>query len=364
MARSRPSRIRLNSPLQVLMQKTISSPTQFVIIGENIHTTRVVRRNGRRATTLPGGVEAVEYRDRAGNVSHLTVPEHFTRTQPYEQGNLKHFMIAVWKGLHGDADEAAQGTAYVQREVYRQIAAGAHYLDLNVDEASYRLEEQIASMEWLIRNTQSVSSAPPSVDSSNPDIIAAGLEAYDGSAGRPMLNSVALERIDTLDLAVRHNARVILTAASVDGMPDGAAERVENIGAIVEKALSAGIAMSDIFVDGLVFPISVSGEYGMHYLEAVQEVRNRFGNEIHLTGGISNVSFGLPKRRLINDAFLYLAIQHGLDSGIINPIETKLQRIMNLDLDSEPVKITMQLLRGEDDFCMNYLDAYRSGKLG
>ena len=346
------------------MSRTVTSPEQFITIGENIHTTRVVRRNGRRATTLPGGVEAVVYKDETGAVRHLTVPEHFTRTQPYEQGNLKHFMIAVWKGVHGDADEREQGVSYIRREVQRQIAAGAAYLDLNVDEASYKLDEQINSMRWLVETTQKMSTAPLSIDSSNSDIIAAGLEAYDGSAGRPLLNSVALERLDALDLVVEHNARVVLTAASVDGMPSNAEERVQNIGEIIEAALSKGIEKSDIFVDGLVFPISVSGEYGLHYLEAMREVRHSFGDEIHLTGGISNVSFGLPKRRLINEVFLRLALDYGVDSGIINPVETKVRRVMALDMESPQVKFALDLLRGEDDFCMNYIAAFRAGDLG
>ena len=344
--------------------RTVTSPEQFITIGENIHTTRVVRRNGRRATTLPGGVEAVVYKDHTGAERHLTVPEHFTRTQPYEQGNLKHFMIAVWKGVHGDDDEREQGVSYIRREVQRQINAGADYLDLNVDEASYKLDEQIASMRWLVATTQKISTAPLSIDSSNSDIIAAGLETYDGSAGRPLLNSVALERLDALDLVVEHNARVVLTAASVDGMPSNAEERVSNIGEIVEAALSKGIQKSDIFVDGLVFPISVAGEYGLHYLEAMREVRRNFGDEIHLTGGISNVSFGLPKRRLINDVFLYLALEYGVDSGIINPVETKIRRVLALDLESPPARTTLDLLRGEDDFCMNYIAAFRAGELG
>ena len=303
-------------------------------------------------------------RTKTAAVRHLTVPEHFTRTQPYEQGNLKHFMIAVWKGVHGDADEREQGVSYIRREVRRQVRAGADYLDLNVDEASYKLDEQIASMRWLVDTTQRISTAPLSIDSSNSDIIAAGLEVYDGSAGRPLLNSVALERLDALDLAIEHNARVVLTAASVDGMPSNADERVRNVGEIVEAALSRGIEKSDIFVDGLVFPISVSGEYGLHYLEAMREVRRIFGEEIHVSGGISNVSFGLPKRKLINEVFLRLALDYGVDSGIINPVETKVRRVMALDMESPPMKMTLDLLRGEDDFCMNFIGAYRSGQLG
>ena len=157
---------------------------------------------------------------------------------------------------------------------------------------------------------------------------------------------------------------MVLTAASVDGMPSNADERVRNVGEIVEAALSRGIEKSDIFVDGLVFPISVSGEYGLHYLEAMREVRRIFGEEIHVSGGISNVSFGLPKRKLINEVFLRLALDYGVDSGIINPVETKVRRVMALDMESPPIKMTLDLLRGEDDFCMNFIGAYRSGQLG
>ncbi|MEX0761715.1 MAG: dihydropteroate synthase [Dehalococcoidia bacterium] len=345
------------------MPRVIESPDQFIIIGENIHTTRVVRRNGVRATTLEDGVEAVTYTGQNGEIRYVTVPEHFKKTQPYEQGNLKHFMIAVWKGVHGDADEEAEAAAYIHHEANRQVAAGAHFLDLNVDEVSYKLDEQKQSMEWLVQTAQQVSSVPLSIDSSNVEIIETGLNAYDGSRGRPMLNSVALERIDALDLIGVHDARVVVTAASVDGMPSDAADRVRNVGEITEAALSRGVPASDIYIDALVFPISVAAEYGRHYLDAVMEIRQQFGNEIHITGGLSNVSFGLPVRKLINETFIHLAIQHGADSGIIDPIQTRAGNVYNLDTESTPVKTATALLMGEDEYCVNYLKAYRAGEL-
>jgi len=346
------------------MPRAIQSPEQFTIIGENIHTTRVVRRNGVRATTLEDGTEAVRYRDiETGEPRLLTVPEHFKKTQPYQQGMLKHFMIAAWKGVHGEADEQAEGAAYVHNEARRQIAAGARFLDLNVDEASYRLEEQKKAMEWMVRTTQQVSTVPPSVDSSNAEIIATGLAAYDGGSDRPMLNSVALERLDALDLATEHDARVVITAAKVDGMPSSAEERLENVGKVMEAALSKGIAKSDIYVDPLFFPISVDSTYGRHSFDAIKLIRQEFGNEIHITGGMSNVSFGLPKRALINDVFLYWAIDAGADSGIVDPVQTPVEKVFELDLESEPVRLATALLMGEDDFCMNYIGAYRAGKL-
>jgi len=193
------------------MPRVIDSPDQFIVLGENIHATRVVKRGGVRGHVFDDGSEAIKYRLN-GERKYVHVPEHFTRTQPYEQGMLKHFMIAIWKGLNGDADESAEGKIYVQYEVNRQIKAGARYLDLNVDESSYRLPEQKESMEWLIKFVESVSTVPPSVDSSNPEIIEVGLEAYGGTQGRPMLNSIALERPDTIDLALKHDARAVVMA--------------------------------------------------------------------------------------------------------------------------------------------------------
>ena len=345
------------------MSRVVSSAKDFVTIGENIHTTRVVKIGGVFHRKLDDGSDAVRYRDADGNRQQMRVPEHFTKTQPYEQGQLKHFMIAIWKGMNEEGDEAAAGRSYIEKEVHRQVSAGAAYLDLNVDEFSYRVPEQTAAMKWLVELVQSVSPVPPSIDSSKSEIIEAGFEAYDGSAGRPMLNSVALERIDALDLVIKHDARVVVTAAKEDGMPEDEHQRLENVGRIVEAALSKGVATRDMFVDPLFFPIAVSGAYGPHGLNAVQMIREEFGPEIHITGGLSNVSFGLPKRKLVNEVFLRLVMDHGADSGIVDPLHLDVDKILAMDMSSKPVQITLEMLMGNDDYCMNYIGAFRAGEL-
>ena len=346
------------------MSTVVSSAKDFVTIGENIHTTRVVKLGGVFSEKLADGTDAIKYRDAGGNRRLMRVPEHFTRTQPYEQGQLKHFMIAIWKGMNEKGDEAAAGRGYIEKEVHHQVGAGAAYLDLNVDEFSYRLPEQEAAMKWLVGLVQSISAVPPSIDSSKAEIIEAGFEAYDGSSGRPMLNSVALERIDALDLVRKHDARVVVTAAKEDGMPEDEHQRLENVGRIVEAALAKGIVIPDIFVDPLFFPIAVSGAYGPHGLNAIQMIRKEYGPEIHITGGMSNVSFGLPNRKLVNEVFLRLAIDHGADSGIIDPLHLDIDRILSLDMESKPVRFALEMLMGHDDFCMNYIGAFRAGELG
>ena len=346
------------------MSRVVENASDFVTIGENIHTTRIVKLGGVFHEKQDDGSDAIKYRNSDGERRLMRVPEHFASTQPYEQGQLKHFMIAIWKGMNEEADEAAAGIDYIEKEVHRQVKAGASYLDLNVDEFSYRLPEQQEAMRWLVGKVQAVANVPPSIDSSKSEIIEAGFEAYDGSAGRPMLNSVALERIEALDLVLEHDASVVVTAAREDGMPEDEHERLENVGRIIEAALSKGIARADIYVDPLFFPISVSGEYGPHGLNAIKLIRDEYGSEIHITGGMSNVSFGLPNRKLVNAVYLRLAIDHGADSGIIDPIHTDIDAVLALDMESKPVQIATDMLMGNDDFCMNYITAFRSGELG
>ena len=345
------------------MGRVVESPGDFTIIAENIHATRVVLREGRRVRVLDDGTEAVPFKGESGEDLYLRVPESFKSTQPYQQGQIKHFMIAMQKGISGDPVEEAEGAEYVRYEVRRQAAAGAHFLDLNADELSYRVEVQKEAMAWLVRTVQEVSPVPLSVDSSNPEIISSGLAEYDGRSGRPMVNSVALERLETLDLVKQHDARVIVTAAGAGAMPQDADERVANVEQVMEAVGSAGIPLSDVYIDCLVFPIAVAPEYGTHYLDAVGRVRELFGHEVHITGGLSNVSFGLPQRKLINDTFIHLGLEAGVDSGIIDPIQSKIGKLFDLDDDSEGVHLAREMLLGRDDFCVNYIKAWRDGRL-
>ena len=333
---------------------------RFTVIGENIHATRVLRLNGKRVGDNEEGVESVKYYY-DGKTKFMTIPDEMKKTQPYQQGQAKHFMIAVWKGLFGDSRDQEESIDYIKNEIKRQEAAGANFLDLNVDEMSHKLDIQIKSMKWLVSIVEKFSSVPPSIDSSNSEIIQAGLAQYTGKQGRPMINSIALERVETFDLVQEFNASAILTGASEDGMPSNSDERVANINKIVNISKKHGINFSDIHLDPLVFPISVAPEYGVHFFDAVEKIRELFGDEINISGGLSNVSFGLPRRKLVNDVFIYICLQRGLDSGIIDPLQLKIDDILALDENSEDFKIAENMLMGRDDFCMNYIKYCREG---
>ena len=335
----------------------------FTTIGENIHTTRVLLRRGKRITEAPDGRESVRFRDRGGESSYLPIPDDVKRGQDYEEGRVKHVGIAVRTAMAGGPD-APIALEYLSTLVQRQERAGAHYLDLNVDEVSLKPEEQQRAMAWLAGMVQDTGSTPLSIDSSNSDTIRTGLEAVDaGRAGRPLMNSASLERIDVLDDVQRFDTRVVVTAAGESGMPAGAGERAENATRIVEAALGKGIEAADIFVDPLVFPISVDIEFGNHCLDAIRTIRGRFGPDIHITGGFSNVSFGMPQRRLINDVFLLLAIEAGADSGIVDPVTSHLEEVHGMDRESVRYQMAEDLLVGRDDRCKAFLRAHRRGRL-
>lgn len=335
----------------------------FTTIGENIHTTRVLLRRGKRIAQAPDGRESVRFKDRNGNNRYLPIPDSTKRTQDYEEGRVKHVGIAVRTAM-SDGVDAPMAHEYLATLVDRQEHAGAHYLDLNVDEVSLKPEEQQQAMTWLARTVQTTGSTSLSIDSSNSETIHIGLEAVDAElSGRPLLNSASLERIEVLDDATHFNARVVVTAAGDSGMPTGSDERVHNASMIIEAALAKGINDDDIFVDPLVFPISVDTDFGNHCLDAIRTIRSRFGPEIHITGGFSNVSFGMPQRRLINDAFLLLAVQAGADSGIVDPVTSRFETVRNMDLSSTRYLIAEDLLLGRDYRCKTFLRAHRKGEL-
>ncbi len=336
---------------------------EFIVIGENIHTTRVVLRKGKLVTKNPDGMEAVRYYDTQKKRRYLVIPEEVKRTQDYEEGRVKYVKIAVQAAMSGQEPDAGEGLAYLHRLVQRQVDAGADFLDLNVDEISLRLEEQKEAMQWLVRTVQQVCPVPLSVDSSNIETIRVGLEACDGRAGRTLLNSASLERLEALDIARRYDSRVVVTAAGESGMPQNDEERVSNASRMIGAALAKGIVIQDIYVDPLVFPISVDSEFGNHCFEAIRRLREKYGSKIHIAGGFSNISFGLPCRQLINDVFTILAVEAGSDSGIIDPVTSNPQHVFSLDRKAEPYRLAEDMLLGKDPLCKNFLRAYRKGEL-
>ena len=341
--------------------KSPKQPGRFVAIGENIHTTRVVLKKGPRFAT-EGLQESVRFVAVDGEERLLTIPDSAKVGQDYSGGRIKHVKIAIQMAMGGGRDQET-GCSYLASMVRSQELAGADFLDLNVDEISLYRADQEQAMAWLVGFVQANSDLPVSVDSSAVSVIEAGLDACRPENARPLLNSASLERLEALDLVPLHNARVIVTAAGDSSMPEGTEARVENASRIVGEALARGIPESDLFIDPLVFPIAVDGRFGIHVLDTIRKLRREDGSEVHITGGFSNVSFGIPNRTVINKVFLVLALEAGADSGIVDPLNVQIEDLFEIDCSSPTYRLAEDVLMGRDSDCANYIRAWRNKEL-
>jgi hypothetical protein len=337
---------------------------EFIIIGENIHCSRVVKRDGVRAGVAPDGHPAVRFPDGDAGESWMPLPDAILRSKEFTSGGrIKHVMAAVIVGLAGgaEADLAARYVAWMAR---RQIVGGAHYLDLNVDEVDPEAAGRVEAMRWLVTAVGPVSSVPLSIDSSDTAVLEAGLDAIDpawAGGAAPLVNSASVERPEVLGLCKRRGTPVVLSCTG-KSMPASTQDRVKRADEIVGLAFELGIPAGSLFVDPLVIPIGVDPVAGGAYLDAVRQIRDRFGPDIHVTGGVSNISFGLPARRLVSDTFLDLCVRAGQDSGIVDPV-ADIAAALHPDREAEGYRLAAAMLSGEDAFGMAFIEAYRAGRL-
>ena len=218
-------------------------------------------------------------------------------------------------------------------------------------------------MRWLVAAIEDATDVPLALDSSSVAVLRAGLDAASRRAGAPLLNSAALDRLDVLDFAAGDGCGVVLSATGTGSMPSNADERVANGRALIDAAVERGLDLAALYVDSLVLPVAVDPEAGRSFLDAVRTLRAAFGAGLHLTGGLSNVSYGLPARRLLNDVFIDLAIAAGADSGIIDPLANDPRRIAEFDRGSRPYRLASDLLTGADPYGGEFLGAFRAGEL-
>ncbi len=338
------------------------SGNPFLVVGENIHATRIVKRSGRHAVELEHGAIGIAFDLPGGVRGVLPVHPDVAAGRDFTNGKVKHVASAIRWGLDED-DQADLAAAYVRSMAARQERAGADWLDVNADEVAADSETRARAMAWLVGVIEPVAAVPVSIDSSDVAVLAAGVAASTQPAGRLLLNSASLERPEVLELAAATGCAVVLGASGRAGMPANADERVANAIALVEEAIARQIPPELLYVDPLVLPVAVEPDAPGYVLAAARQLREEYGSAIHLTGGLSNVSFGLPDRRLLNDVFIDLAAAAGIDSGIIDPVASDLDRVFAADRDAEPYRLATDLLLGRDPFGAEYVSAFRAGRL-
>lgn len=335
----------------------------FISVGENIHCTRIYKVNG--AFCKPdadGETYHISFKTSSG-ASSFPVPSHFMENADWQAGKVKHCAAAIWQGVYGSGDAQASAIDYLHNLARRQEAAGATWLDINVDEFSTDLDERMRLIQWTVDTLQAAVSIPMCIDSSNLDILKAGLAQCDVSRGAPMVNSVSLERTEAIDVAQEAGAAVIASAAGADGLPNSVEERMKNLQAVFALLTDIGMVPSSIHFDPLVFPISTDGGNGTRFLDTVRSIRETWGQEVHIVAGLSNISFGMPNRKLINQVFTWLACEAGADGGIVDPMQINLNALNRMDPETQAFRLTKALLLGEDDFGMEFITAAREGQL-
>lgn len=236
------------------------------------------------------------------------------------------------------ADEAA-----VVKLIEMQAQAGASFLDIN----TAICEDELDKMLWVIQLVQKHSDCGIMIDSTSPDVIKKAAAAV---SNRPlMINSTTItDRFDTVvPLALEQEASIVALPID-DGMPKTLEEKCEKIDLLVSKLRRAGMADEQIYVDVLIETLATDVESAKTAIGAIDYVIKTYPS-VNTTCGLSNISFGLPKRALINTAFVSAALVAGLSSAILDPSSPSMRAALAAG----------QVVAGQDDYCMNYINYIR-----
>lgn len=237
----------------------------------------------------------------------------------------------------------AEGIAKLARD---QKEKGAHFIDVN---AGVFVGREPELLKWLVATVQAAVDAPCCIDSPDPRAIEAAMDAHKGTA---MINSISLEKdrfATLLPVAAASKSKVVALCMSDEGMPETAGQRLAIADKLVNGLVKSGVPLGDIYVDPLVQPVSTNNAFGVEFLQAIESIARAFPG-VHTMCGLSNISFGLPERKFINQTFMVMAVSRGLDGAIVNPLDARMMGCI----------VTAEMLMGRDAYCMNYLKAYRA----
>lgn len=244
---------------------------------------------------------------------------------------------------------AERDAGYIIKDVHQQAEAGADYIDIN---AGARIGHETEDMKWLIDTIQPEVNLPLCLDSPDPGVLEMAFQMINNS---PMVNSISLEK-DRYDAMMPFlegkQCKVVALCMDDKGMPSSSSDIVDRAVSLVEELGSIGFSPESIYIDPLVQPISTDNNKGVMVLDAVRAIKNQFPL-VHITGGLSNISYGLPQRRIINRTFVTLMMDAGMDSAIIDPLDQAIMATIR----------TGNMLLGHDNFCGEFLKGVRSGMI-
>lgn len=232
---------------------------------------------------------------------------------------------------------------YILKEAITQQDKGAHILDVNVGLPDI---DEVAMMEKVVKELQSVTSLPLQIDTVDGKAMERAMRIYNG---KPMINSVNGKQVsmdEVFPLVRKYGGVVVGLTIDEEGIPKDAEGRVRVAGKIINEAAKYGIDKKDIVIDVLTMTISSEKDGVKVTLEALKRVREEFG--VRTVLGVSNISFGLPRRPIVNSYFYAMAMQNGLTAGIINPSSEDMMKAYR----------SYNALMGFDENCTNYISTY------
>ncbi|MCR4434787.1 MAG: dihydropteroate synthase [Clostridiales bacterium] len=238
--------------------------------------------------------------------------------------------------------------AVIQELAKKQYEAGAAYIDVN---AGMYLDDEPERLEWLVKTVQEAVDAPLAIDSPNPKAMEKALKAVKNH--KPLVNSITDEKErynSIMPLVVEYNTGIVALCMDDTGMPETVEDRIKIAGRLIEKLTKKGVAIGDIFIDPMVRPIGTGSQYGVVAIETIRRIKADYPG-IHIACGLSNISFGIPARKLMNQAFLVAAMAAGMDGAIMDPLDRKLMALL----------YATEALMGLDDFCTEFMVKFREG---
>ena len=259
-------------------------------------------------------------------------------------------MLIVGERINSSRAAIAQAidrrdTMIIREEAERQVAAGAQVLDVN---AGASLETEPQDLAWLVETVQAAVQVPLCLDSPRPEALQAAAAVH---RGVPMVNSITGEegRLGlVLPVVAEAGASVVALTMDETGMPATAEDRVRVARAIVERVTAAGVLLEQVYFDPVISALATDHTQGREVVEAVVRIRREFP-EAHIICGLSNISFGLPRRQLLNHTFLVMLMAAGLDAAIADPTVEGFAELV----------VAAEALAGRDKFCMAYISRCR-----
>jgi len=238
--------------------------------------------------------------------------------------------------------------SFIRDLAQKQVDAGANYIDVN---CGTMIDNEEDTMAWLVEMIQEQVKVPLCIDSPNPKALEVGLSLC--KYGQPMVNSISdeNERFQAvLPVVLKYKAKVVALCMGDTGMPNTSDDRMKVVKSLHGKLSKAGVADDDMYFDPLIKPVSSIETAGIEVLETIKKIRIGYP-DVHFMCGLSNVSYGLPNRKILNRLFVVQTMTLGMDGYVLDPTDKGMMGSI----------VGSTTLLGQDEYCTNYLLSYRNG---